>query len=591
MSVITHPKIGIRPTIDGRRNGVRESLEDQTMGMARSVVKLIESSLRYPDGAAVECVIADTTIGGVAEAAACAEKFSRLGVAATITVTPCWCYGGETINMDPLMPKAIWGFNGTERPGAVYLAAAMAGHNQKGLPAFSIYGHDVQDADNHSIPGDVADKLLAFARAALAVGQMKGKSYLSIGTVSMGIAGCLVDEHLFRDYLGMRNEYVDMSEVNRRLSLDLFDKSEYERAMQWVGQYCKEGFDPNQPENARSAEQKKHDWETVVKMTMIFRDLMIGNPALAKAGYIEESCGHNAIAAGFQGQRNWTDWMPNGDFSEAMLTSSYDWNGLRTPYMLATENDSLNAVSMLFPYLLSGAASIFADVRSYWSPESVKRVTGWTPDGNAKNGFIHMINSGAASLDAAGCHINDGSSVIKPHWALSEAEAQAALAATEWCPASTGYFRGGGFSSRFETKCGMPMTAVRLNVVKGLGPVLQLAEGHSLVLPDHVSDALWKRTDYTWPSAWFAPRLSDDPAFRDVYSVMANWGANHAAIAYGHIGADLITLCSMLRIPVTMHNVPVEKLFRPAMWSQFGAGEPTGSDYRACQALGPVYGK
>ena len=591
MNVITHPKIGIRPVIDGRRNGVRESLEEQTMGMAHAAAALISGQLRYPDGEPVACVIADTTIGGVAEAAACAAKFAAEDVAATLTVTPCWCYGSETIDMDPMTIKAVWGFNGTERPGAVYLAAALAGHNQKGLPAFAVYGRDVRDADDRSIPEDVADKLLAFARAALAAAQMRGKSYLSVGTVSMGIAGCVIDENLFRDTLGMRSEYADMSEVHRRISLGIYDKEEYDRALAWVKQNCPEGSDPNTPDKRRDAEQKLLDWETVVKMTLILRDMMVGNPALAPMGYIEESRGRNALAAGFQGQRNWTDWMPNGDFSEAMLTSSYDWNGPRAPYILATENDSLNAVSMLFGWLLTNTAPIFADVRTYWSPEAVNRVTGWAPDGLAANGFIHMINSGAATLDATGAYKKNGEPAIKPFWEITEDEAKAAFAATRWCPANTGYFRGGGYSSRFETRGVMPLTAIRLNMVKGLGPVLQLAEGHNAELPAQVADALWKRTDYTWPSSWFAPRLSNSPAFRDVYSVMAHWGANHAALVYGHVGADLLSLCAMLRIPVSMHNVPSDRIFRPTAWAQFGSDEPTGADYRACRAYGPLYGK
>jgi L-fucose isomerase len=589
--IITHPKIGIRPVIDGRRRGIRESLETQTMAMAMAVSALLSEELRYPDGTAVTCVVADTTIGGVAEAAACAEKFARSDVAASITVTPCWCYGGETIDMDPLIPKAIWGFNGTERPGAVYLAAALAGHNQKGIPAFAIYGRDVREANDKTIPPDVRDKLLSFARAALAVGQLRGKSYLGIGTVSMGIAGCLADERLFRDYLGMRNEYVDMSEVSRRLKLYLFDEEEYRHALLWSQKYCREGLDPNRPETRRTAEEKASDWSTVVKMTLIFRDLMVGNPRLRDGGHLEEACGHNAIAAGFQGQRHWSDWLPNGDFSEAILNSSYDWNGLRAPYIFATENDSLNAVSMLLTYLLTHTAPIFADVRTYWSPDAVKAATGWTPDGPAAAGFIHMINSGSATLDAAGCQKKNGLPAIKPFWAVDETEALAALESTAWCPANTDYFRGGGFSSRFETRAHMPMTAVRLNMVQGLGPVVQLAEGHSVVLPPPVSDTLWARTDYTWPSTWFAPIIGDGPAFRDVYTVMSNWGANHAAISYGHIGADLLSLCAMLRIPVSMHNVPAARLFRPSLWAQFGANDPTGADYRACQALGPIYGK
>ena len=185
----TNPKVGIRPTIDGRLGGVREELEGQTMNMAKSAADFLTSNLRYPDSTPVKCVIADTCIGGVAEAEACASKFRADNVGVSLTVTPCWCYGTETIDIDPHLPKAIWGFNGTERPGAVYLAAALAGHNQKGLPAFGIYGKDVQDADDTSIPNDVREKMLRFVKSGLAVAMMRNKSYLSMGSVSMGIAG------------------------------------------------------------------------------------------------------------------------------------------------------------------------------------------------------------------------------------------------------------------------------------------------------------------------------------------------------------------------------------------------------------------
>ncbi|MEA3326524.1 MAG: L-fucose isomerase [Chloroflexota bacterium] len=584
------PKIGIRPTIDGRMNGVRESLEDQTMGMAKRVAELLSQNLRYADGTPVECVIADTTIGGVAESALCAEKFTREGVGLSITVTPCWCYGSETMDMDPYTPKAVWGFNGTERPGAVYLAAVLAGHNQKGLPAFSIYGHDVQDNDDQSIPEDVQVKLLRFARAGLAVAIMRGKSYLSIGGTSMGIAGSIVDQPFFESYLGMRVEAIDMCEISRRVEEGIYDKEEYERALKWTKENCKEGKEYNAPENQRSRQQKDQDWETVVKMVLISRDLMIGNPNLKGLGYGEEALGHNAIAAGFQGQRQWTDYLPNGDFMEAILNSSFDWNGIRAPYIMATENDSLNGAGMLFSYLLTNTAQIFADVRTYWSPEAVKRVTGYELQGHAANGMIHLINSGAATLDATGEQERDGNPVMKPFWEITEEEAKKCLDATTWYSANTGYFRGGGFSSGFLTCGEMPMTMCRLNIVKGLGPVLQIAEGWTVDIPMDVHETLNERTDPTWPTHWFVPRLTNDDAFKDVYSVMANWGANHGAISYGHIGAELITLASMLRIPVCMHNVDEDQLFRPSTWTAFGVMDMQGADFRACKNFGPLYG-
>lgn len=583
------PKIGIRPTIDGRRNGVRESLEDMTMNLAKSVANLLTENLRHYNGEAVECVIADTCIGGVAEAAKAAEKFAVEGVGVSITVTPCWCYGSETMDMNPDIPKAVWGFNGTERPGAVYLAAVLAAHNQKGIPAFGIYGKDVQDLSDTSIPEDVQGKLLQFAKSGLVVATLKGKSYLSMGSVSMGIAGSTVNPEFFQDYLGMRNEYIDMTEFVRRIDEEIYDKEEYERALNWVKEYCPEGPDNNAEEMQRSREQKNKDWETSVKMTLIARDLMVGNPKLEELGYGEEALGHNAISAGFQGQRQWTDHFPNGDFMETILNSSFDWNGIRPPYIMATENDSLNGVTMLFGHLLTNTAQVFADVRTYWSPEAIERVTGYKPEGLAANGFIHMINSGSAALDGTGQQTKDGKPAIKPFWEITEEEAQKCLAATSWRPASTGYFRGGGFSSDFLTKGNMPVTAARLNLVKGLGPVLQIAEGYTVEIPEKVHDVLDGRTDPTWPTTWFVPNLTGEGAFQDVYTVMNNWGANHCVISYGHIGNDLITLASMLRIPVNMHNVKEENIFRPSAWGMFGTKDPEAADYRSCQNFGPLY--
>ena len=587
-----YPKIGIRPTIDGRQGGVRESLEEKTMSLAHAVADLISSNLRNGDGSPVECVIADGTIGRVAESAACAEKFEREGVGSTITVTSCWCYGSETMDMNPYYPKAVWGFNGTERPGAVYLAAVLAGHAQKGLPAFGIYGHDVQDLEDNTIPADVAEKILRFARAAQAVATMRGQSYLSIGSVTMGIAGSIVDNDFFQSYLGMRNESVDEVEILRRMDEGIYDMEEYAKAMAWVEKYCKpnEGWDKNRPDKQKTPEQKKEDWDFIVKMTLIVKDLMHGNPKLLEMGFKEESLGHNAIAGGFQGQRQWTDWKPNGDFTEALLNTTFDWNGKREPMILATENDSLNGTAMLFGHLLTNQAQIFSDVRTYWSPEAVKRVTGKELTGAAKNGIIHLINSGATTLDGTAQSTDkDGKPVMKPFWDMTQEDVEACLKATHWMPADRDYFRGGGFSSHFLSKGGWPATMMRVNIVKGLGPVLQLAEGYIVDIDPEIHEKLDKRTDPTWPTTWFTPRL--DPtkdAFKDVYSVMNNWGANHGAITYGHIGADLITLCSILRIPVCMHNVDDKDIFRPAAWNAFGM-DKEGSDYRACKNYGPIY--
>ena len=587
-----YPVIGIRPTIDGRRGElkVRESLEEQTMNMAKSAAKLFEENLRYSNGEPVKVVIADTTIGRAGEAAACAEKFKKAGVDITLTVTPCWCYGAETMDMDPMTIKGVWGFNGTERPGAVYLASVLATHTQKGRPAFGIYGHDVQNADNTEIPGDVKEKLLRFGRAAVAAATMRGKSYLQIGSICMGIGGSIIDTAFIEEYLGMRVESVDEVELIRRMEKDIYDKAEYEKALAWTKARCKEGFDKNPEFLQKTREEKDADWEFVVKMMVIIKDLMNGNPNLPD-GCEEEKVGHNAIAAGFQGQRQWTDFYPNCDFPEAMLNTSFDWNGAREPYILATENDVLNGLGMLFMKLLTNRAQIFADVRTYWSPEAVKKATGYDIEGKAKeaDGFIHLINSGAACLDACGLAKDEqGNAVMKEWWNITEKDQEAILNATTWNPADLGYFRGGGYSSRFITEEQMPVTMIRLNLVKGLGPTLQIAEGWTVKLPDEVSDILWKRTDYTWPCTWFAPRCTGKGAFKTAYDVMNNWGANHGAISYGHIGADLITLCSILRIPVSMHNVPEEKIFRPSAWNAFGM-DKEGQDYRACAAYGPMY--
>ena len=584
------PRIGIRPAIDGRQKGVREMLEDTTLEMARNVAAFLSANLRHANGLPVECVIADTCIGGVVEAAQCAAKFAKEGVGVSITVTPCWCYGAETMDMDPLVPKAVWGFNGSNRPGAVYLAAVLAAHAQKGLPAFGIYGRDVQDLGDTAIPEDVQGKLLRFARAGLSVAWMRGKSYAAMGGVSMGIAGSIVDQPFFESYLGMRVESIDMSEFTRRIDEEIFDKEEYERAMSWVKANCPEGKDYNDVKHTRSRAQKDRDWAVSVKMALIARDLMVGNPRLAGMGYAEEAQGRNAIAGGFQGQRQWTDHFPNGDFMEAILNSSFDWNGIRQPYIFATENDALNGVSMLFGHLLTGTAQIFADVRTYWSPTAVKRVTGYDLTGRAAGGFLHLINSGPAALDATGQQEIDSQPAMKPFWQITPQEVKRCLGATTWHAGMTEYFRGGGWSTRFRTRGEMPITMCRLNLVKELGPALQIAEGYTIDLPDDVHHTLDKRTNPTWPTTWFVPNTTGSGPFRDVYSVMNNWGANHGALSFGHIGADLITLAAMLRIPVYMHNVPEEKVYRPHAWTAFGTLDLEGADFRACANFGPLYG-
>ncbi len=593
---MNYPKIGIRPTIDGRWGGVRESLEVQTMGMAKSAKELIESNLFYPDGTPVQCVISDTTIGGGAEAAKCAEQFANENVVATLSVTPCWCYGSETFDMDPQTIKAVWGFNGTERPGAVYLAAVMAAFAQKGLPAFSIYGHDVQDMTDTSVPADVAEKILRFAKASVAVGWMKNKSYVNLGGVAMGIAGSYCNADMFQKYFGIRAEWVDMTEIVRRITLEIYDHDEYDKALAWVKENCKEGFDLNAGKQLPEIITKSKvvpadkDWEFVTKMTMVMRDILYGNKKLDEMGWHEEALGKNAVAGGFQGQRNWTDWLPNADFTEAIMASTFDWNGAKMPTPFATENDTLNGVSMMLGTLVSHTAPCFHDVRTYWSPDACERVTGVRPDGAAKDGFIHLINSGATALDGSGAAKNDnGEGCMKPFWEMTQEDIKSCLDATDWCRANYEYFRGGGYSSHFRCHAQMPVTMLRVNVVDGIGPVMQIAEGYTVDLPDEIHNTIDKRTDPSWPTTWFAPILTGKGAFTDVYSVMANWGANHGVTVYGHVGADLITLASMLRIPVNMHNVSEEKIFRPHAWSAFGTDNKESADYRACKNYGPLY--
>ena len=591
-----YPKIGIRPVIDGRWGGVRESLEAQTMGMAESAAKLISENLRYPDGTPVQCVISDTTIGGGAEAAKCEEQFSKENVVATLSVTPCWCYGSETFDMNPNTIKAVWGFNGTERPGAVYLAAVMAAYAQKGLPAFSIYGRNVQDIDDKTIPEDVAEKILRFARASVAVGWMKNKAYVNLGGISMGIAGSYCDASMFQKYFGIRAEWVDMSDIIRRITLEIFDKDEYEKALCWIKANCKEGFDVNAGKNLPEIIRKSKvvpadkDWEFIAKFSIIVKDILYGNKKLDEMGWHEEALGKNAVAGGFQGQRNWTDWLPNADFTEAIMASTFDWNGPKAPTPFATENDTLNGVSMMLGTLVSGSAPCFHDVRTYWSPEACERVTGIKPEGKAKDGFIHLINSGATALDGSGAAKNEnGESCMKPFWEMTEEDIKACLEATDWCRANYEYFRGGGFSSHFRCRAEMPVTMLRVNIIEGIGPVMQIAEGYTADLPDTAHTTIDKRTDPTWPTTWFVPNLTGEGAFKDVYSVMANWGANHGVTVYGHVGDDLITLASMLRIPVNMHNVPEERIFRPHSWAAFGTEDSQAADYRACQTYGPIY--
>lgn len=584
------PMIGIRPIIDGRRRGIREGLEKQTMDMALAAKNLIESTLYYPDGTPVQCIMADCTIGGGSEAALCADKFTNYNVCATLSVTPCWCYGSETMDLDPLTVKAVWGFNGTERPGAVYLAAVMSAHAQRGLPAFAIYGHDVQDAGDKQITCDVKEKILRFARCAIAVGLMRNKAYVGLGSVSMGIAGSFLDGNFMQKYLGIRAEWVDMVEILRRIDFGIYDHEEYEKELKWIKDKCTKGLEVNIPELRSSPEEEKAQWEFVAKMTLIIKDIMLGNPKLAEIGWEEEANGRNGIFGGFQGQRMWTDYKPNADFTEAILNTTFDWNGKRQPFIFATENDSLNGLSMLMLNLVSNKAAVFADVRTYWSPDAVKRVTGYNVCGKSEKGFIHLINSGAGALDGNGCSADEnGSNVMKEWWNVTDHDIEAMLAATKWAPANKGYFRGGGYSSQYSTVGEMPVTMVRVNMIDGLGPVIQIAEGYTVSLPDEINKTLLNRTDPTWPSTWFAPRLTGKGAFNDVYSVMANWGANHGAFTYGHIGSDIITLASMLRIPVAMHNVCDSDIYRPHSWSAFGTENTESADYRACAVYGPIY--
>jgi L-fucose isomerase len=586
-------RIGIRPVIDGRWGGVREGLEKQTMDLARAAKKLIEENVFYQDGSPCEVVISPTTIGGGKEAYDCQQFFIRENVTATLSVTPCWCYGSETMDLNPITTKAIWGFNGTERPGAVYLAAAMAAHAQRGLPAFAIYGEDVQDIGSDGITPDVAEKILRFARCALVVGQIKDRAYVSIGSVSMGIGGSFLDASMMQKYFGIRAEWVDMTEILRRIDLEIYDKAEYEKELKWIKENCREGKDLNGgPWGQRDFTREELDaqWEFVAKMTLIIKDIMLGNKKLSEIDRHEEALGRNAIFGGFQGQRMWTDFKPNGDFTEAILNSTFDWNGKKSPLILATESDNCNGLAMIFENLLTGRASVFADVRTYWSPDAVERCTGWKPEGLAKDGFIHLINSGAAALDGTGAVKDEnGNSVMKKWWEVEDTDIKAMLEKTKFSPANRGYFRGGGFSSSYSTEGEMPVTLVRVNMVEGIGYTMQIAEGYTVDVPEKVNRTILDRTDPTWPSTYFVPRLEEEGPFSSVYNVMANWGANHGAFVYGHIGKDLITLASMFRIPVTLHNIADKDIYRPHAWAAFGTRDLEGADYRACANYKELY--
>jgi len=583
------PVIGIRAVIDPRRK-VYNRTYGQTQDMASSVADYLSDHVKYPNSLPLKCVVYQKCVSNIVEAQECSDYFKHLNVGAVITVATGWCYPLETMLLDAGIPHAVWGFNGTERPGAVFLAALTAACNLKGLPMFKIYGKEVREKDDKRIPEDVGRKLLSFTRAALAASLMKGKSYLSLGTVSMGISGCISDELFFQQYLGMRISYVDMSEIQRRMNKGIYDPEELSKAIEWFSNNCKEGVDYNDPSLMHTKEQKAEDARDSIKLAIIVKDMMKGNQKLQDMGYEEEAAGYGAVAGGFQGQRAWTDQNANGDFMEAILNSTFDWNGRREPIVIATENDSSNAVSMLFGYLLTHTPQIFCDVRTYWSPETVKRITGEELEGRAKGGMIHLLNSGAAALEGSGCLTKDGKPVIKPYWEMTEDDIKSCLQSTRWSPAMLDQFLAGGFSSTYSTKGEMPVTITRLNMVYGIGPVLQIAEGYTYEASPNIHMNLLGRTDPTWPSTWFVPNtIPGDAAYNDVYSVMESWGANHCSMSYGHIGSELITLASMLRIPVTMHNVETNNLFRPALWKAYGTKELEAADRYACAALGPLY--
>ena len=443
------------------------------------------------------------------------------------------------------------------------------------------------------ITEDVKEKILRFARCALVVGQLKNKAYVSIGSVAMGIGGSFLDANRMQKYFGIRAEWVDMTEILRRIELNIYDKTEYEKEIAWIKKNCKEGEDFNDGawgQKAFTREELDRQWEFVAKMTLIVKDIMLGNVKLNELGRHEEALGRNAIFGGFQGQRMWTDYKPNGDYTEAILNSTFDWNGKKQPLILATESDNCNGLTMLFENLLTGRASIFADVRTYWSKEAVERVTGWTAEGRAADGFIHLLNSGAAALDGTGASKDEkGNSIMKEWWKVTEKDIGEMLEATRFSPANRGYFRGGGFSSTYSTKGEMPVTLARVNMVDGIGYTMQIAEGWTVDLPEQVDKILLNRTDPTWPSTWFVPRLNTTNAFSSVYNVMSNWGANHGAFCYGHIGAELITLASMYRIPVSLHNIEEQDIYRPHAWSAFGTKDLESADYRACAHYGELY--
>ncbi len=586
MSVYTYPKIGIRPTIDGRENGVRESLEVQTMTMANTLKSHIENNYCYPDGTPVQVVVAESTIGRYKEATDCEELFEKNNVCASITVTPCWCYGMEVIDLHPTRIKAVWGFNGTERPGAVFLNAVLSAHNQLGLPAFGIYGSEVMDNDRTDIPDDVIPKIDKFIKGALAVGQLKNKSYLQIGGVSMGIAGSLVDFSLFQKYFNMNVVQVDMIEIMRRIDEGIFNPNEFETARAWVSENCTEIPDINKEHLKLTDLEIEEGLDFVTKMTLIIKDMMHGNEWLRNNGYNEEGLGNNSIAGGFQGQRQWTDYLPNGDFSETILNSSFDWNGPKSPTILSTENDALNGITMLFGHLLTNTAQVFCDVRTYWSPEAIKNLGNFTIDENLEDGMLHLINSGSAALDGTGkMRDENGNPVIKPFYDVTDEDMKNCLQATKWPVANREYFRGGGFSTNYLSEGEIPFTMTRVNLVNG-EPSIQIIEGKSIEISNDLYNAINDRTDPTWPSTFFIPNENTPLS---TYEVMNNWGANHCVLTYGHVGDLFITLASMLRIPVSLHNIEEDRIYRPTMWTHYGTLDKTGSDFRTCEKLGPLY--
>lgn len=593
------PTIAITPVADGRA-GAYESNVAGTWRMAEKVSRLIESRVRLPDGTAPRVVVAPEIVYGPRSGALAQEYFQREGVSANIWVSRSWSYSDELMSAcigigSTEWQQAAYGLNQTDRPGAVWLKAFCAAMDEKKRPIFSIYNPDLEDESGDLSPY-VAGRILRFARAAVAAAEMRGKNYLSVGGVSMGIIGSDARRNSFLQTFGMGTVSVDMVAIRGRIDQGFYDHEELESAFKFMKKNFKFSFDESQGPRPRDLDELIRE---TLRMTIIVRDLMIGNPKLASSkvgkaqGFkanVERAQGANAIMAGTQGQRQWTDLYPNFDVTESILNSSFDWNGFRAPFVVATENDSKNGIGMLAANLVSGGMSqLFADIRTNWTPESVKKATGKDISRIAPQGFIDKRNSGAGALEyaldlfglvkgGAGMSVQDVAEAVRADANIQDRLIRDACAGTTYMTAALEYFPGDGLSSHFRTPGGIPMTAYRYNMI-GDELTCSVVEGATVELPRDVADCIGRITDRTWPETYWVPRGMSS------FEYMSRIGPNHDGNSFGLIGADLLTLNAMLRVPVDMHNVPREDIFRPTFWDRCG-----GDDFRACEKLGPVYG-